>query len=248
MSTEPAPSPTPTPTPAPAATPPAATTPPASTTDAPASWQPYKPDTTKSAAENLVLKEAHDKTAPAGHDPNTPLGTPPEPKADDKPADSPAVTLTLDSIKPPEGMEIDPAFATEYIGLINKLQGNPAELAQELINLQGRLMTAAQEAGSKQWDDVQKDWKKLVETDPEIGGAKHSKTTADTNAILDRFGGPKTREALELTGFGNHPEFHRLLSKIAPFVLEAGPIPTPTPTPTKAGRTTDNLYPEQQKG
>lgn len=231
-------------------TPPAPTTPPASN-PVDAGWTPYVPDTTKSAQENLVLKEAHDKNVPAGHDPNVklepkaPVQTEP-PKTEQKPGDTPA-PLTLDAIKVPEGFTLDPVLGGELIETLTKHAGNPADLANALIALQVKAASKASETASQDWDKLQDDWKDQASKDPTFGGAKFNDTKASATQIVSRFGGMKLQETLELTGMGNHPEWFRFIHQIAPYVKEAGAAQPGTAPGTRIERSTTNLYPNQSQ-
>jgi hypothetical protein len=131
------------------------------------------------------------------------------------------------------------------IQLLTEKSGDPKALAQGLIDLQIKAAARTQETDSKQWDDVQAEWKKAGETDPEIGGAKWSQTTSAVKELAERYGGPKFQEALELTGMGNHPEFARFITKIAPYVKEAGPVTPPAPSAPTTRYSPTNLYPDQ---
>lgn len=227
---------------------PEATTPAASPLDA--GWTPYTPDATKDAATNLQLKEAHDAKVPPGHDPNVKV----EPKAA-APAAAPApaapaatpAPLMLTDLVAPEGYNIDPAMGTELLTTLNQFAGDPKALANELIKLQVKALGADDEGRSRAWDETQTAWKKQSEADPEIGGANYAKNTALATEIGARFGGPKLQEVLDLTGMGNHPEWLRFVSKLAPFVNEGGPALPGSATATKPGFSSTNLYPEQGK-
>lgn len=234
----------PTPDPNAAATPPEGTTPEPTPAPTPSTepWTPYTPDPTKTAQENLQLKEAYDAKAPAGQDPNVPGAA--APKQEEKKEGEPAPTpLTLEMLKAPEGFELDPTLGTEFMALLNT-EKDPVKLAQGLIELSAKANTLASEKGSQEFDAVQDNWKKATKEDPEIGGANYDKNLASTKAVIDRFGGPKLQEAIELTGIGNHPEFVRLMTKIAPMVLEAAPVTPSTPTPPASRYSSTNLYPD----
>jgi hypothetical protein len=223
--------------------------------DPTASWTPYIPDTKLSAAENLLKKEEYDAKVPKGHDPNKPLvpqsqqqpQTPDPFKQPDpnKPADQTQNLLTLDAIKVPDGFVLDDGLGTELVSLINQKAANPAELAQGLIDLQIKAAAKESETASQRWDAVQADWKKQTESDPQIGGANYTKNVETSKQIAERFGGPKFAEALELTGMGNHPDWVRFTTALAPFVQEGSAVPRPTPTPPTPAYTPTNLYPDK---
>jgi hypothetical protein len=221
-----------------------------STVDPNASWTPYVPDPAKTANENLTLKGEHDAKVPEGHDPNVPLAPKPaQPVADPTkpPQADEASLLTLEKLVAPEGFEIDPALGTELVGVINENRADPAALASSLIALQVKASNAASEAASLAWDNVQAEWKKASEVDPEIGGAKYAPNLAASKQVQARFGTPAFEEALALTGFGNHPEYLRFISRMAPHLVEAGPVSPANPTPAGPAYTTTNLYPSLDK-
>ena len=151
----------------------------------------------------------------------------------------------LTDLVAPEGYTIDPGQGTELLTILNQHAGDPKALANELIKLQVKAIAADDESRSRGWDETQNAWKKQSEADPEIGGAKYATNTALATEIGARFGGPKLQEALELTGMGNHPEWLRFVSKLAPFVSEAAPV-GPGGAPAAAAQySSRNLYPNQ---
>lgn len=239
------------------AAPPADTTTPASP-DAPAAldagWTPYTPDPSKDAATNLQLKEAHDAKAPAGHDPNVKVEPKAPPADPNKPAEAPKpetppapAPLLLTDLVAPEGFTLDPAAGTEMLQILNQHAGDPKALANALVALQAKVVGTDEEARSQAWDNLQTEWKKQSEADPEIGGAKYATNTALATEIGARFGGPKLQETLDLTGMGNHPEWLRFIAKIAPFVSEAAPVTPGTTGGAGPAFSSTNLYPEQGK-
>jgi hypothetical protein len=187
------------------------------------------------------LKEAYDKNAPAGQDPNKP-GEAPAPKPLDKlPPENPFAEITLDKLQAPEGYEIDPVLGQEFLTLLQTKHSDPNGLVAGLIELSAKANQLSSEKGSEAFDAMQAEWEELSKKDPEIGGANYDKNLATSKRIVDHLGGPKLQEALELTGMGQHPEFLRLMTKVAPFVTEASPV-VPGAQPTKAAYSSTDLY------
>lgn len=173
------------------------------------------------------------KTAEPAKDPNAPPAA--------------ALPFAITDLTVPEGFTIDPGLGTELIQTITSNASDPKALANALIALQVKAQSQASETASKGWDTTMADWKKASEADPAIGGANYAKNTAFATELVTRFGnGGKLQEALELTGLGNHPEWLRFTTMIAPFLKEGAPLPAGAPNPPKGGRTTTNLYPDQK--
>lgn len=193
----------------------------------------------------MVLQEAHNKTAPAGHDVTKPLAKPAAPAVEPPKTVEPPAQLQLTDLVAPEGFQIDPGLGTELITLINQSRNDPKALVNSLLALQAKANAQTTEQDAKQWDTVLADWTKATEADPEIGGAKYAANKAAVTTVVAKFGGPKMQEALELTGMGSHPEFMRFVSKIAPFLAEAAPVTPGMPTPAAKKATSTNLYPNQ---
>lgn len=79
-------------------------------------------------------------------------------------------------------------------------------------------LAAAQEAGLAAnvaaFNTTIVDWGNQVKADAEMGGDKLPVTLANVSKAIDTFGDAQTRDALILTGAGNHPAVIRFLSKI----------------------------------
>lgn len=57
-------------------------------------------------------------------------------------------------------------------------------------------------------------WRDEVTADAELGGEKFDETSRLARAALDKYGSSKLKEALDKTGYGNHPELVRFCRNI----------------------------------
>ena len=80
-------------------------------------------------------------------------------------------------------------------------------------------MTAAN-AGLKAFVDLQTKWVGEVKADPEIGGDKLTASMALAARAIDRLGVPGLKEALDLTGAGNHPDVVKAFVRLGQMVSE----------------------------
>jgi hypothetical protein len=182
--------------------------------------------------------------APAASDP--PAGDPPagEPAKDDttgdKPAGAPEVyeTFTL-----PEGVAVDEATLGEATAMFKDI-GLPQDKAQKLVDFYTGKLAAVADAPQKLWEATQADWQGKVRADPEIGGAKLDATIATAAKAIDKFGGTALRDALDITGAGNHPEIIRFFARVGASLSEADFV-TGSPKGSAAGKMSaaDVMYP-----
>lgn len=147
-------------------------------------------------------------------------------------------------LKPPEGYTLDATLGNEFLTLLNT-EKDPAKLAQGLIELSAKANELSSEMGSQLFDEVQTEWTNATKADPEVGGPRYEASIATSKQIVERFGGPKLQEALELTGLGAHPEFVRFMTKVAPLLTEGNPVSPATPAAPKQRYTPMDLYPDQ---
>lgn len=159
--------------------------------------------------------------APAEEKVSTPESKAPEaaaePKVEEKKAEEPKkeqppVVPEKYDLKIPEGSVVDARFV-EKIAAVAKAQGLSNEQAQALLNQQ------SQEIGSyvKEQSDT---WKSQALADKEIGGDNLNKNVALASRVISKFGSDSLRAELDKTGYGNHPEVIRLLSKIGAAIGE----------------------------
>jgi hypothetical protein len=116
------------------------------------SGEPEKPTSPESSPETLI-----GTTTPETASPKTEEGVKPEPPKTEPAASEP---LTVESIKFPEGMEVDEPLRDEFLTVMNNPDLSPKDRAQALIDLQAKAMQAVSEKGNKLWSDMQDQWQK----------------------------------------------------------------------------------------
>lgn len=200
----------------------------------------FKPDTTKTEAENAAAKLEFDNKVVAD-----------KKIADDKAAADAANKVSKDSpfkveeLKLPEGFTLDESTSKGFVELVNK-HGIPRDAAAELVKLQADFMKAASEKGDKQWTDLQEQWSNEVKADPEIGGDKLGPTTGAIAKVIDKYGTPELRTAFDLTGAGNNLHVIKFLAKIAKDLTE-GSAPPNSMAAGNQQTIAERMYPNQGK-
>lgn len=153
--------------------------------------------------------------------------------------------LVADALKFPEGFEKNDEALSKFLEITNGAK-LPADVAQQLIDMQADLTKAASEAGSKAWGEMQTKWQDEVRADPEIGGQKLEENLSHVAKLIDRYGGdqaPQIREAFALTGAGNNPALVKFMVKVAKDLSDPNPV---TGAPGASPRDTASLlYPTQ---
>lgn len=204
------------------------------------------PDPIIPAAGTTAITET-DKTAiaaVAGADPKPVVttelgGKAPEPKlgadgkpieepkldADGKPlpkADTPA-PFDATKLKLPEGMKVDDPLFKAYTEIMADDKLSPQDRAQKQIDLYTTAIKQAGEANTLAWTKVNDGWVAKVKADPEIGGVHYKPTKAAIAETIDTLGPEKAaafRQALDVTGIGNHPAFWHGMAAFAKILTE----------------------------
>lgn len=194
--------------PAPAADP---ATPPAD--PKPADTAPSDPDADPDDSDDTALgggKKPADPADPA--DPEAPAHVVPE-----------AYELTA-----PEGMTIDAALLEEATPIFKDLNLDN-EGANKLLPVAKRIADSSRDATVQSMIDAgnqqRKAWLDAAKADEQIGGNKWDASLDSAAKALDAFGyaeGSEFRNALNETGFGNHPEMIRIFAKLGQMVGEDG--------------------------
>lgn len=144
----------------------------------------------------------------------------------------------------PEDMAVDEAARDEFLGILNDREATPAEQAQKLVDLQARLARDASETGSKAWEEIQTDWVSKVKADPDIGGANFENTMTSIGKLVTHYGDQELRDAMNLTGAGNHPAMVKFLAKVAKDFNEGTPI---SGAPVNTSSALEQMYPSMAK-
>lgn len=115
--------------------------------------------------------------------------------------------------KLPEGAQADEALLSEFTPLAKELNLSQDQ-AQKLVDLYAKTQGAAQKSVADHWDNLNKEWQGKVSSDKEYGGADLDKNVAIAKKAIDAFGTPELKDALNLTGVGNHPEIVRFFYRV----------------------------------
>jgi hypothetical protein len=155
---------------------------------------------------------------PAG-DPPAPPAPPEPPKPGDPPKEPPKepdapAAFALDKVKLPEGMKADDPLTAVLRRLMADDKISPAERGQKLLDLYADATKKAGDASTEAWNTVNKEWAAKTLADTDIGGAKWPAAKATIAKAIDSLGpdlAAGLREALDITGAGNHPAVTKAL-------------------------------------
>jgi len=147
-------------------------------------------------------------------------------------------------VKFPEDFKVptgDPTFA-EFAD-ITKKNGLSQEAAQEYVDLYAKTVKSAADKPYQMWRDTQKGWQDEVMADPELGGKNFDNVRRTIGSVLNEYGDPKVRQALDFTGAGNNPAIIRTFYRMAKALAEPGPVGAQPPTRLMPDSPGAALYP-----
>jgi hypothetical protein len=119
----------------------------------------------------------------------------------------------------PEGIAVD-APSLDAAKQLFAADGLSQERAQHYVDLYAGKLKEAAEAPYRLWAETQQEWQQVVKTDREIGGPKLAGNLAIAAKVVDRFGGDALRQALNVSGAGNHPDVIRAFIRIGKAISE----------------------------
>jgi hypothetical protein len=172
-------------------------------------------------ADEPITPTAPAEPAPApAPAPSTVLGTP-EPKPADpavepKPGDPPKVedkkpdpapAIDAKALKLPEGFTADEAVLKSATDILLDDKLSPQDRMQKLVDFHAAELKKASEASSKYWGDLQTEWQAKAKETYGPEPAKSPKIVA-VSKLIDSLGekpASELRDALEMSGMGNHP-------------------------------------------
>lgn len=126
-------------------------------------------------------------------------------------------------LKLPENTLFD-AAALEGIEAFAKDLGLAQEAAQKLLERDSQMLdqfaTHVDAVVKAEHAERVAGWEQAVRTDKELGGEKFAETQFLADKAVRMFATPEFKQALNETGFGNHPELVRLFVKIGKAISE----------------------------
>lgn len=156
--------------------------------------------------------------------PSSLIGAEPGKGGEPKTPAEPPKPIEYTAFKLPDGVELEAEGLKEAHTLFNELR-IPQEGAQKLVDFYVKNLRAEAEAPYQLWSETQKKWEAETLADPQIGGDKFPAVKTRISKLFDTFGAEGVREALTLTGAGNHPAIIKTFAKIAEKLVEGSFVP-----------------------
>ncbi|MBX3502801.1 MAG: peptidase [Alphaproteobacteria bacterium] len=153
--------------------------------------------------------------------------------------------IEYQDFKLPEGVEVDAATLGEAKTLFAGMK-LPQEQAQQLVDFYTGKINSFSEAQAKAWGDLQEKWKGEVKADKDIGGDRFDESISAAGKAMDRFGPPGLRQAMMVTGAGNHPDIVRFVVNVGKAISEDKLVLAGGPAAAEKSAA-ETLYPNQSK-
>jgi uncharacterized protein YnzC (UPF0291/DUF896 family) len=123
-------------------------------------------------------------------------------------------------LKLDEGSLIDSSYLEKF-QTYAKEKKLTQEQAQELIQREDATRREYLEAQRSKWAETTENWKKQAQADAEIGGEKFAENVEHAHRALEKFSTPQFKQALDSSGYGNHPELVRVFARIGRMMAES---------------------------
>ena len=191
-------------------------------------------DTNEIAGENTSLVDPEPM-------PETKTALVPESTSAPKPAPEPDyVPITSDQFKSfyGENALLDDATVGKFLELSTAHKLNEGTV-KAFVAFDHARIKSAEQAGQKEWDELQTTWKGELEKDPLLtGGDGYAKNVDNITRVIKDYGGTVNenglndfQEVLNSTGMGNHPAVGRFLMKVFAALPKEGKPVTGAPAP-----------------
>jgi len=154
--------------------------------------------------------------------------------------------LTYSDFTLPEGVEVDAETLSEAQTLLGDMK-LPQEQAQRLVDFYAGKIRQFGASQSENWVKLNEQWVSDFKADKEIGGERIQETVEAATRAMDRFGTPGLREALIMTGAGNHPEVIRFVARIGRATAEDRFVVAGGASTGGARSAAEVLYPGQRR-
>lgn len=151
----------------------------------------------------------------------------PTPAPTAAPAATPAPTPapTAYSLKLAEGSPLDPSDV-DKVAAYARERGLSNEQAQTILDQRHEAAAGVTQRQAEMFAAKRTEWETSTWADPELGGTNKDATLANVKLVMDRFApeGSGLRKELDVTGYGNHPEFVRFVNAIGKAMREDKPF------------------------
>lgn len=171
--------------------------------------------------------------------PATTTSTDPKPPTDGEPKPEPAKAPDAYTFKAPENYTID-AKLLETVTPVFKELGLTQDQAQRLVDIQVARELALAKGPQDAYAATRADWQAKVKADPELTAAVSGDKVGIDAVKLDIGRAiatlppdlqPAFREAMDITGAGDHPAFVKAMWKFAQAIGEGRPVSGAGPSP-----------------
>lgn len=98
------------------------------------------------------------------------------------------------------------------------------EQAQKLVESQNDAVSNYQQQAEQNWKQQIDSWSDAVKNDKEMGGDNFDQTITHAQAAIEKFAPPEFKDALNESGYGNHPELVRTFARIGKWIGEDNPV------------------------
>lgn len=124
-------------------------------------------------------------------------------------------------LKAPDGLD-ESAFQT--LTERAKELGFDGEQAQKFIDSHAEAQKGFTEQAQENWKQLTNDWLEQTKADEEIGGEQFEQSVQLADKALTQFATPEFKQALNESGYGNHPEMVRIFARIGKQLSEDTPV------------------------
>lgn len=116
-------------------------------------------------------------------------------------------------LKLPDGSTLDQS-AIERVATYAKEKGLSQEMAQAVLEREHMAVDSYSKSIDEQWKAQQAQWTQTVQSDKEMGGAAFKENVELAHRVIKKYASEEFVNALESSGFGNHPELMRVFLRI----------------------------------
>ena len=197
-------------------------------------------------ADSTILTTGQAPEVKAEGAPEVKTDAPAKDAAQEKPPVETKVVPEKYEFKAIEGSPLKPADV-DKIAALAKERGLSQDEAQKLLEEKSQERSSFLNDQQAEFNTIRSGWREQFQKDPEIGG-EHAKATAENaKRAIEKFASPELKQALNVTGFGDHPELIRVFARIGKSMAE-----DKTVMPGKVGTSEkfeakDVLYPSHKQ-